>query len=487
MNTKIQILGFLSVTITLISFNSVAANIFAGEKEVIFKNGEHSVVSYEGSIEVLENRNDKNSRKIPISYIRFPATGNKKGSPIVYLSGGPGGSGISAAKQEGFRFPLFMALREFGDVIALDQRGTGKSRIVPRCESNQYLPLNQRLSETQVTEVYRAAVNECVAFWEKGGADVLGYTTVQSAHDLNNLRIHLQAEKLTLWGISYGTHLAFASLKVMGNHIDKLVLASAEGLNQTVKLPARTDAYFKRLQQAINEQPDAKKAYPDLVGLIKRVNRKLEAHPIAVNIPQRDGTRIEFLFQKSHMQAIASVMISDPHRFVPMLLRIYSGIDNGVIAMLPRVIERSGLMNSRISFDIMSFGMDVASGVTEDRLALFDQQAPVSLIGKVLNFPMPYLNNVIPNLDLGNDFRTKPISDVPTLLLTGTLDGRTYVQSQYEATSGLKNLTIVTVKNAGHNLFMVSPEVTEVIKTFLSGKTIKSEKIEFKLPPFVEN
>lgn len=484
MKARKTIPWFLSATMTLISFNSVAANTFANEKEVIFKNGKHSVVSYEGTIEVLENRNDKNSRKIPLSYIRFPATGNKKGAPIVYLSGGPGGSGISAARRENFRFPLFMALREFGDVIALDQRGTGKSRIVPRCESKQSLPLNERLSEVQVTEVYRAAVFECVEFWEKEGADVLGYTTVQSAHDLNDLRKHLKAEKLTLWGISYGTHLALTSLKVMDNHIDKMVLASAEGVNQTVKLPARTDNYFKRLQQAINEQPEAKKAYPDVSGLIERVHKKLEASPIVLKIPQRSGDSVEFLFQKSHMQAIASAMISDPYRSVPMLLRIYSGIDNGITAMLPSVIERSGLMNSTIEFDIMSFGMDVASGVSEERLAIVKQQAPVSLIGNMLNFPMPQLNNVIPNLDLGNDFRANPQSDVPTLLLSGTLDGRTYVQSQYEATSGLKNVTKVTVKNAGHNLFMVSPEVTEAIKRFLSDKPIENEEIEVKLPPF---
>jgi pimeloyl-ACP methyl ester carboxylesterase len=308
---------------------------------------------------------------------------------------------------------------------------------------------------------------------------------VQSAHDLNDLRKHLQADKLTLWGISYGTHLALASLKVMENHIDKMVLASAEGLNQTVKLPAKTDAYFKRLQQAINQQPKAKAEYPDVIGLVKRVNRKLEANPITVTMPQKDGEPIEFLFQKSHMQGIASAMISDPHRYVSMLLQIYSGIDSGITAMLPSVIERAGLMDSKISFDIMSFGMDVASGVSDERLNLIEQQAPASLVGKMLNFPMPHLNKVIPNLDLGDDFRTKPKSDVPTLLLTGTLDGRTYVESQYEATAGLSNLTKVTVNNAGHNLFMVSPKVTETIKIFLSDKPVEDKEIEFTLPPFV--
>ncbi|MCP4322441.1 MAG: alpha/beta hydrolase [Alteromonadales bacterium] len=486
MNIKKLTVGLLFLSTTLTSFNSIATKILRNEKEIQFKSGEQSVIAYEGSIQVLENRNGKNSRTIPLTYVRFPATGNKKGSPIVYLSGGPGGSGISTAQYPNFRFPLFMALREFGDVIALDQRGTGKSRIVPRCESKQALPLNERLSETQVTNIYRAAAKECVDFWDKEGADVLGYTTIQSAYDLNDLRQHLQAEKLTLWGVSYGTRLALTSLKVMENHIDKMVLASAEGLNQTVKLPARTDAYFKRLQQAINKQPKAQKAYPDVIGLIKRVNRKLEANPITVTIPKKDGEPVEFLFQKSHMQGMTSAMISDPHRYVSMLLQIYSALDNGVTAMLPSVIERAGLLDSKINFDIMSFGMDVASGVTDKRLALIEQQAPVSLVGKMLNFPMPHLNKVTPKLDLGDDFRVKPQSNVPTLLLSGTLDGRTYVQSQYEATAGLSNLTKVTIKNAGHNLLMVSPKVTETIKAFLSDKPIEDKEVEFILPSFVK-
>lgn len=39
-------------------------------------------------------------------------------------------------------------------------------------------------------------------------------------------------------------------------------------------------------------------------------------------------------------------------------------------------------------------------------------------------------------------------------------EGRTYPQSQYEATLGLNNLTNIMAKSAGHNLFMVSPKVT---------------------------
>ena len=96
-------------------------------------NSGESTPAYEGFIQVPENRNNPHSRLIRVNYVRFPATVADPGPPIVYLSGGPGGSGIQTAKWR--RYPLFQALREFGDVIALDQRGTGKSNDVEACQS----------------------------------------------------------------------------------------------------------------------------------------------------------------------------------------------------------------------------------------------------------------------------------------------------------------------------------------------------------------
>jgi pimeloyl-ACP methyl ester carboxylesterase len=458
---------------------------FPNEKEIIFTTMDNKTTdAFEGYIEVPENRNNSNSRLIPVKYVRFPATGNKNGSPIIYLSGGPGGSGIDTAKYPNFRFPLFMALREFGDVIALDQRGTGASKTAAKCVSSYTLPLTTKLTNDSVTQLYQKAANECVNFWHGEGVDILGYTTTQSALDIEDLRTHLQAKKVTLWGISYGSHLAFSAMKELNGSIDKVILASAEGLNQTVKLPAETDAYFARLQQAINTQPEAKNAYPDIVKLIHNVNKKLDTNPMAVSIPQKDGTEVEMLFQKVHLQIIASSMISDPQRGVKHLLMLYKTLDQGSDVVLIGFLRRGYFTNTPISFDAMSFAMDVASGITDERLALVTKQEKTSLLGLALNFPMPHLNEAVKGLDLGDSFREYPISDVPTLLLTGTLDGRTYMASQKVATQGLSNLTQVTINNAGHNLFMVSPEVTTTIKSFLSGKEITTTSISVDLPNF---
>lgn len=460
---------------------------YQNEKAITFETMDGKTTNaFEGFIEVPENRAQADSRMIKVSYVRFPATGNKKGSPIIYLSGGPGGSGIMTAKYPRFRFPLFMALREFGDVIALDQRGTGAAKPALKCSSQQSLPMTKVISADELSRLYHTAANECVDTWQAKGIDIQGYTTQESARDINALREHFDAEKVTLWGISYGSHLALASIKSMQGKIDKLVIASAEGLNQTVKLPARTDAYFARLQQAINTQPQAKKRYPDIIAMMQRVHEKLDDAPKMLTINRKNGSSYQLLFQKAHLQMLASGMISDPHRGVTPLLALYHELDNDGDNVLKSIVARGYFDDKPISFDAMSFAMDIASGITDERLAQVNEQAKTSLLGTALNFPMPLLNKAVAGLDLGDDFRTLPKSDVPTLLLTGTLDGRTYVEGQLEATQGLSNLTQVTVANAGHNLFMSSPKVTQVIKEFLQGEQVSYQEIEVTLPSFYQ-
>ena len=130
----------------------------------------------------------------------------------------------------------------------------------------------------------------------------------------------------------------------------------------------------------------------------------------------------------------------------------------------------------------MSLAMDPASGITRARLERVEGEAKVALLGDYLNFPMPQLDRLLPELDLGDAFRAGPNSDVPVLVLSGTLDGRTYLEEQREAVAGLSNARIVLVRNAGHNLFMTSPEVTARIESFMRGEDVSTDDIVVALP-----
>ena len=453
----------------------------AAETPIMFEasSGE-SVAAFEGSFTVPEYRGDPNSRILTLKYVRFPSTSEVAGSPIVYLAGGPGGSGIGTAKRQ--RFPLFMAMRSFGDVIAFDQRGTGASNDAPRCVSSQIADDTQLVSDADDLQMQKEALVECLEFWQAKGIDVRGYTTPESVDDLEALRRHLGAEKLTLWGISYGSHLSLAALKVMDDKIDRVVIASAEGLDQTIKLPARTDAYFGRLQAAIDTQPAAKQLFPDINGLMTHVHQQLDQNPIMLQIPQKDGSISPLLFKRRDMQRIASAMISDPVN-ASALLQIYGATAAGITEPLVGLLGVFHTPNAPISYGAMSVLMDIASGTGALRRAEIAEQAKTSLLGPYLNQPVE-LEDVDPSLVLGDEFRARPVSDVPVLLFSGTLDGRTYLSSQREAVAGLTNTQIVTVVNAGHNLYMSSPAVTATIERFMRDEPLQSDEIVIDLPDF---
>ena len=434
-----------------------------------------TVMAERGEVLVPENRSDPESRTIPVRFLRFKSRSEEPAAPIVYLAGGPGGAGTAAARGE--RWAMFDRLRDVADVIILDQRGTGLSDEVPRCNSSVAFPADSATTRERYVRLHRAAAVECAGYWEREGVDLRGYTTQESAADVDAVREALGVERVSLLGISYGTHLALATLKRYPDRVDRLVLASVEGLDQTVKRPALTDAYFARLQAAIDADPASAARYPDVRGLISGVLGRAEADPPRVTVRRRDGTSFERTLGPFEIQLISGYMISDPGR-ASSLLEAYSDAAEGRFGFF------SFFADSTISFDGMALAMDLASGVSPDRLAAVESEAKTALLGDALNFPMPHLEGVVLGLDLGEGFRAPVTSDRPALFLSGTLDGRTYPEAHAEVAAGFSNGGVVTIENAGHNLFFDHPWVVELIADFLGGAPARTQTLVAPAPDF---
>lgn len=428
-----------------------------------------------GFFEVPEDRRDPGSRKIRLSYVRFASMAAKPGPPIIYLAGGPGG--LATRALAGPRFPIMMALREVADVIAFDQRGTGLSNPIPeRPASTRPLPA---FTKAELTPYFRAEFQSAWADWTKAGVAMTGYNTEQNADDIDDLRRHLGAEKVDLWGISYGTHLALSMLKRHGDRVGRVALASLEGQDQTVKRPALTDALLRHVDGLLDADPAVRAAIPDLPALMRRVHARLEAQPALTKVTLK-GAPGEIRMGGFGVQMIAGGLIANPNT-LSMLPGLYLGLDAGRTDMLAPFL---GDVADLLTIGGMPEATDLASGISPGRLALVRREAKTAVLGETLNFPMPQLLGAVPGVDLGEGFRAPFRIDHPALLVAGTLDGRTALPEQDEVAAQFRRKSRVIVENAGHNVFEAHPDVQALLVKFFRGEAVADTRLSLPPPTF---
>ena len=426
-----------------------------------------------GRFEVPENRATASGRTVELAFVRFPSTNPNPGSPIVYLAGGPGGSGIGAAG--GSRFDLFMAMREIADVIAFDQRGTGLSEQPPDCPYRWTYPPEQPATREALLAVALENARECAAFWREEGVDLAAYNTNENADDLEALRKTLGADRLNLWSISYGTHLALATIRRHPESIERVILAGVEGLDHTVKMPSDQQRLLEHIADLANASEDVNHAVPDLLDTMETVLSRLEKEPATVVL----GDTVRVGVSKFDVQRITAQMLHSPG-WSGTIPAFYHGMLQGNFA---RAAAYTLDMNRSGGLYAMSAGMDAASGISDARLRKYKRERRETLLSDAINFPYPELIETLGVPDLGEAFRAPVESDVPVLMISGTMDGRTPVSNAEDVRPGLSNSAHLIIKGAGHSdpLFLSSPRILEVMHAFFRGEGVRDEVIS--LPP----
>jgi pimeloyl-ACP methyl ester carboxylesterase len=444
-------------------------------KPYTFENGKGEKVAAEfGTLLVPENRNNKDSNLIELAFVRFKSTAKTPGPPIVYLAGGPGGSGIGAAT--GSRFPLFMAFREIGDVIAFDQRGTGYSKPNLGCYDQLSLPLDVAPTREAAVNAVRQSSASCIEYWRDiQRVDLTGYNTNESADDLEDLRKALGVQQISLWSISYGTHLALATIRRHPQSISRAILAGTEGPDHTYKLPSNIQKHLEDLAAVVKADPQIGKDIPDFLGLIKSVFDRLDAHPETVEITdQRTKLKYKVIVNKFILQQIVANNIGTTvtASFPALFYRASQG-DFTNPAQVWVNLSRDNVGSA------MSYMMDCASGQTAERRERIAREAKGRLLEDLFNFPFPDVCEEWKAPDLGDDFRAPVKSEVPVLFISGTLDARTPISNAEEYRKGFTNSTHIIIENAVHSdpLFLSSPKIKDGMMEFLRGETVKETKI----------
>lgn len=438
-----------------------------------------SVEAEMGTLVVPYDRSDPDSATIALKFVRFPATTDDPGPPLVYLAGGPGGSGIGSAR--GVRFELFMKLRALGDVIAWDQRGTGLSEPQYSLEGSFSAPYEGAMSEDWIAAQFAQVARQARAQFERDEFDPAPLNTNASADDLESLRVALGENSLRLWAISYGSHLALATAKRHPDSISSMVLAGVEGLGDTYKLPSQAEAPIAALSREIAQHPVYGELIPDFAQLMREVLERAEREPYAVEIEHPEsGERVTALIGRLELEFAAWGALFRRDR-MQMLPAGFLSVHMGRTELLAQVATGARGTSGRMG--AMSLAMDCASGASAERLDRIERESPGSLFGRSMNFRMQALCPELGIPDLGDEFREPLRSDMPVLCLSGEFDVRTPPSNAEAILEHLPNGHHVIITRAGHDndLWVSSPKIAECIVAFFRGEAIPHDRIE--LPP----
>jgi len=375
-----------------------------------------------GQLTVVENRASTSKRTIEIDFVRLRTTASTPGSPIVFIAGGPGVPGAVMGRIPPF-FKLFDRLRDIGDVILLDQRGTGMSKPALDCPAAESAPVDVIESAKKAAD-YMANVNQrCVNRWRAEGVDVSAYNAV---------------------------------------------LAAVIGPDNALTLPDTWDVQIEKLSRLTGS---------DFTGTVMRVLDAVEKKPLELTVNDRlRRSTVKVRIGRIALQTILQG-IGDG-RAATSTMDLFSNIAKGDYESLAKRAE--GLYNSISGTAIFPVATSCADGASPQRRARVAEQANGSMVGDV-NLQM---RPEICRLYVPADRRPESLPRVmatPTLMLSGTLDP---VAPPFQAEAvrwRMSDAPHIVVENAFHDTLPMT-DVQNVVHDFLKGVDVRGRVLRFERP-----
>lgn len=441
-----------------------------------------------GDFQVPENRNDPDRRLINLKVARVRARQDMGYAPVMYLSGGPGGSAINDLRVS-YVAKMLMKLNQTHDLILVDQRGTGNS--TPKMiwsatndfrSENQELIRNMFLDEDSASKFIQTLALEGLAFFKEEGFDFNGYNTLESSHDISAVCEELQVDQVHLVGFSYGTHLTLSTLKYYPDLVKSAVCIGTEGLNYTLKLPSTYDEQIRKFSQLLESDP-AWKGEESFVELLKQSNRLLASNPLKLDIKNIHTDKIDtILFGAQGLKMIIRADIGDRNDFI-YLPKMLNDLRNGDFGLLKNFVTKR---YNQYQYGVhgMALTMNLSSGASKDRLKMINKQAKKSMLGNTMNLIEMTLSENWEYLDLGDEYRSSFKCSVPTLFISGSLDSNTPPSQTNQINKGFSDFIHVIVENAGHESMIPNDEVVDALSSFIDTGNVPTQRISMSTPAF---
>jgi hypothetical protein len=252
-----------------------------------------------------------------------------------------------------------------------------------------------------------------------------------------------------------------------------------EGSNETIKLPKDTENFLFQIAENAENNFGSDIKYKDLKSQIVAVHNRLKENPITSSYKNRSGGIDTVGISNFELQsAVATFYLKNPDdskKLPKVYTEMYNGDFTGVASDV--MVMKKYILNR---INPMAFSMDMQSGISDKRIKEVNEQIDNSVLGSSINFLLYEWITTIDFPQLPNEFREMKENEVDALLLSGTMDGRTYLNSGIEIAKKFKNGQHVIIENAGHDLYMESPLIGDLVLDFFKGKDLNIKSIELR-------
>lgn len=392
---------------------------------------------------------------------------------LVYLSGGPGGSGGTP------RYWSQTPFIEDRDVIVYDQRGTGESEPTMECPEMEQAVLEafgDAGSYEDELAVVQDAVTACRDRLVDDGVDLAGFSTPESAADLDDLRRALGYETWNLLGVSYGSRLAQEALRSHPEGIRSVVLDSTYPMDEGAVYETVDGA-----QRALDVLADGcaadaacAAAHGDLRVAVDEIVERYDAEPhrSTIDLGEDAGGEIDIAITGTDIVAGLFTAMYDSE-LIKVLPTFATELREGRSALIDQVaIQGIPRANG------LAEGMALSTNCNDSapmRRATPDVDAelladPGRWASLVTVFSPSFCDLWLPEDAPGvPDAFAEPVrSTLPVLVLSGTYDPVTTTPEAERVAAELPNGVFVTFDGLGHGIWNEVECATDIVLNYLA-------------------
>ncbi len=390
-----------------------------------------NIVTTFGTLAVPENREKTDTRLITLPVKKLHSFNKKPKEPVFLLYGGPGMSNLQPTP--------FLWLLENHDIVMVGYRGVDGQVSLENYEFPKAMVSDGNPFSSENLKNLGNASLTAYNRLKSEGIDVDAYNMIEVIDDVETARNALGYQKINLFGISYGTRVAYLYGLRYPESINRTFLQAVNPPGGFVWQPELIDSLFIYLGEQWKNNPECVAKTPDILKTMETVfeTLPLKWREITVNPDKAKIMMFLMAYTRKGMAQIFDALVAAENDD-------YSGL-----AFLCMAYDQLPEMPG------MNWGDNLSKAFSADYDPETDYETAMDPEGSIIGSPMSRIFGLMkyggwPIQRIPEEYRKLRISNVETLMLSGTIDISTPASNGTQLLKYLPNGHQVILSDRGH-------------------------------------